>query len=52
LREAFTIEQNAYEGVELTVGADIDEVDGDATAGCRPPVYQMRCSADVLVAAV
>lgn len=42
LREALTIEQNAYDGVELTVGTDIDEVDGGATAGCRPPVHQVR----------
>jgi hypothetical protein len=43
---------STYDDVELTVGADIDEVDGGATAGRRPPVHQMSRSADVLVAAV
>jgi hypothetical protein len=52
LRKALTIEQNAYDSVELTAGADIDEVDGGATTGRRPPVHQMRCNADVLAAAV
>jgi hypothetical protein len=32
------------------MGTNIDEVDGGATTGRRPPVHQMRYSADVLVA--
>jgi hypothetical protein len=52
LREALTTEQNAYDGVDLTVGTDIDEVGRRTTARCRPQVHQVRCSADVLAAAV